>query len=133
MTQAIEAKYTYRKPEGMWGKIFSSHTFTPILERAEGIYLYDTEGKRYFDVSAGPMAIGVAHGDSRVNDAIARQLEKFAYCHPVLSNQPKAELCERLSRVAPKNLNTTYLAPGGGSDAIETAIKLARQYHLTQG
>ena len=44
-----------------------------------------------------------------------------------------AELCERLSRVAPGNLNTTFLSPVGGSDAIESALKLARQYHLTQG
>jgi hypothetical protein len=37
-------KYTYRKPEGMWDSVFSDHPFTPILDRAEGIYLYDTEG-----------------------------------------------------------------------------------------
>jgi putrescine aminotransferase len=133
MTDESAPPYAYREPEGMWGKIFSSHTFTPILDRAEGIYLYDTDGKRYFDVSGGPMAVNLPHGDSRVNEAIARQLEKFAFCHPVLSNRPKAELCERLSRVTPGNLNTTFLTPGGGSDAIESALKLARQYHLTQG
>ena len=133
MTDAGAPSYGYREPEGMWGKIFSSHTFTPILGRAEGIYLYDTEGRRYIDVSAGPMAIGIAHGDKRVNDAIAAQLEKFSYCHPVLSNRPQAELCERLSQVAPGSLNTTFLSPGGGSDAVETALKLARQYHITRG
>jgi adenosylmethionine-8-amino-7-oxononanoate aminotransferase len=79
------------------------------------------------------MAIGIAHGDKRVNEAIAAQLEKFAFCHPVLSNRPKAELCERLSGVAPGSLNTTFLTPGGGSDAVETALKVARQYHITQG
>ena len=79
------------------------------------------------------MAIGIAHGDKRINEAISAQLEKFSYCHPVFSNQPKAELCERLSQVAPGSLNTTFLSPGGGSDAVETALKIARQYHLTQG
>jgi adenosylmethionine-8-amino-7-oxononanoate aminotransferase len=133
MTDESAPRYSYRDAEGMWGKVFASHTFTPILERAEGIYLYDAEGRRYIDVSGGPMAIGIGHGDRRVNEAIARQLEKFAYCHPVLSNRPRAELCERLSRVAPGSLNTTFLTPGGGSDAVETALKLARQYHLTQG
>ncbi|MBI4765063.1 MAG: aspartate aminotransferase family protein [Deltaproteobacteria bacterium] len=79
------------------------------------------------------MAIGMAHGDKRINQAIGRQLDKFAYCHPMLSNQPRAELCQRLSRLAPGDLNTAYLSPGGGSDAIESAIKLARQYHLARG
>jgi len=126
-------RYTYRKPEGMWDNVFSDHPFTPILERAEGIYLYDTEGKQYFDVSGGPMAIGMGHNDKRIAAAMAQQLEKFAYCHPVLSNQPRARLCEQLSRVAPENLNTTFLTPGGGSDAVETALKIARQYHLARG
>ena len=50
MTEASTPKYGYRDSVGMWGKAFASHTFTPILERAEGIYLYDTDGKRYIDV-----------------------------------------------------------------------------------
>ena len=128
-----DGAYTYRKPEGMWDHVLSDHPFIPILDRAEGIYLYDTEGKRYFDVSGGPMAIGMAHNDKRIAAAMAQQLEKFAYCHPVLSNQPRAELCERLSQVAPAKLNTTFLTPGGGSDAVETALKIARQHHLARG
>ena len=72
-------KYTYRKPEGMWNHVFSDHPFTPILDRAEGIYLYDTEGKRYIDVSGGPMAIGMAHGDKRIRAAITKQLDKIAF------------------------------------------------------
>jgi adenosylmethionine-8-amino-7-oxononanoate aminotransferase len=125
--------YAYREAEGMWGKVFSSHPFTPILDRAEGIYLYDTDGKQYIDVSGGPMAVNLPHGDKRVNRAIADQLEKFAFCHPVLSNRPRAELCDRISRAAPGSLNTTYLSAGGGSDAVESAVKLARQHHLAQG
>lgn len=133
MTRGGSVEFGYREAEGMWGNIFSSHTFEPILDRAEGIYLYDTEGRRYIDVSGGPMAIGMAHGDKRINEAIMKQLDKFAYCHPMLSNRPKAELCAKLSRIAPGDLNTAYLSPGGGSDAIESAIKLARQYHLSMG
>ena len=51
MDNTAGGEYTYRKPEGMWGKVFSDHPFTPILDRAEGIYLYDTDGKKYIDVS----------------------------------------------------------------------------------
>ena len=127
-------KFDMRKPEGMWRKVFSSQrNWEPILDRAEGIYLYDTDGNRFIDVSGGPMAISMAHGDKRIITAMTQQLEKFAYCHPMLSNQPRAELCERLSRIAPGDLNTSYLSPGGGSDAVESAIKLARQYHLATG
>ena len=133
MVEASASEFGHRKPEGMWGNIFSNHPFEPILDRAEGIYLYDTEGRRYIDISGGPMAIGMAHGDERIIEAITEQLKKFAYCHPMLSNLPKAELCKRLSEIAPGDLNTSYLSPGGGSDAIESAIKIARQYHLARG
>jgi len=74
MTVTSLPPYSYRKNEGMWSKDLSSHSFEPILERAEGIYLFDTEGKRYIDVSGGPMACGTPHGDKRVNQAIADQL-----------------------------------------------------------
>ncbi len=128
-----KAPYSYQTHEGMWGQDLSGHSFEPILDRAEGIYLYDKDGKRYIDVSGGPMACGTPHGDKRVNQAVTDQMEKFAFCHPVLSNQPRAELCERISQITPWDLNTTFLTPGGGSDAVETALKLSRQYHLARG
>ncbi|MBW2367472.1 MAG: aspartate aminotransferase family protein [Deltaproteobacteria bacterium] len=128
-----QTTYNHRKPEGMWGSIFSSHTFEPILDRAEGIYLYDTDGNRYIDISGGPMAVGIGHGDKRVNEAIAKQLDKYAYCHPFLSDQSKAKLCAKLAEISPGDLNTAYLSAGGGSDAVESAIKIARQYHITTG
>ena len=127
-------KFDIRKPEGMWRKVFAStHAWEPIVDRAEGIYLYDTDGNRFIDASGGPMAMGMAHGDKRINAAISNQLEKFAYSHPTLSNIRKAELCERLSQITPGDLNTSFLSPGGGSDAIDSAIKLARQYHMVMG
>ena len=121
-----------RSPEGMWANVFSYHPFAPILDRAEGIYLYDTEGNRYIDASGGPLAINLGHGDRRVSDAIAKQAEKFAYCHPIFSNAIRAELCEKVARVTPGDLNTTYTVCGG-SEAVETAMKLARQYHMLTG
>ncbi|MFQ5873219.1 MAG: aminotransferase class III-fold pyridoxal phosphate-dependent enzyme, partial [Dehalococcoidia bacterium] len=132
MSTAKKDRPTLRKPDDIWERPFSYHPFTPVLERAEGIYLYDEDGNRYMDASGGPMAVNLGHGDRRVVEAITKQAEKFAYCHPVLSNRPRAELCERISQVAPGNLNTTFLA-SGGSEAVETAIKLARQYHVARG
>lgn len=121
-----------RMAEGMWKHVFGYHPFEAVLDRAEGLYLYDTEGNRYLDVSGGPIAMNMAHGDRRILDAIERQAEKYTYCHPVLSSEPRAQLCERIAQVTPGDLNTTYLV-SGGSEAVETAIKLARQYHLACG
>ena len=121
-----------RTDDGDWRHMFSYHAFAPVLERAEGIYLFDKEGNRYIDASGGPIAMNIAHGDRRVIEAITRQAEKYAYCHPALSNQPRAEVCARIGRLAPGNLNTTYLC-SGGSEAVETAIKIARQYHVARG
>jgi adenosylmethionine-8-amino-7-oxononanoate aminotransferase len=121
-----------RTADGDWKHLFSYHAFAPVLERAEGIYLYDSEGNRYIDASGGPIAMNIGHSDRRVVEAITRQAEKYAYCHPALSNQPRAEVCARIARLAPGTLNTTYLC-SGGSEAVETAIKIARQYHLARG
>lgn len=121
-----------RTPEGAWSTIFSYHPFEPVLARAEGIYLYDEDGKEYIDASGGPIAINLGHGDPRIAEAVAKQMEKYSYCHPVLSNRPRAELCEKLAEVMPPHLNTTYLV-SGGSEAVETAMKIARQYHVIMG
>jgi adenosylmethionine-8-amino-7-oxononanoate aminotransferase len=123
---------TPRVAEGDWKHVFSHHAFTPVLARAEGIYLYDTDGNRYIDASGGPIAMNIGHGDRRVIEAITQQAEKFTYCHPALSNQLRAEVCARIAGIAPGDLNTTYLV-SGGSEAVETAIKIARQYHLARG
>src|SRR5262245_8151476 len=132
MAREVDALPTVRPYEGIWRHEFASHPFTPVLERAEGIYLYDTEGRRYLDVTAGAFCVNIGHGDRRVLEAIARQAEKFTFCHHALSNRPKAELCARIAEVAPGDLDTTYLVTGG-SEAVETAIQLARPYHLACG
>ena len=132
MAAVGESRPGLRKPDGIWEKPFSYHPFTPVLDRAEGVYLYDEDGNRYMDASGGPMAVNLGHGDPRIIEAITKQAEKFSYVHPVLSNRPRAELCERISEKAPGTLNTTFLA-SGGSEAIETAIKLAHQYHTARG
>src|SRR5256712_1094759 len=132
MTTPEKAIPHQRAAEGDWRHMFSYHAFAPVLERAEGIYLYDTDGNRYIDASEGRREMTIAKGARRVIEAITRQAEKYAYCHPALSNQPRAEVCARIARLAPGNLNTTYLC-SGGSEAVETAIKIARQYHLARG
>jgi len=121
-----------RASEGVWSTLFSSHTFEPVLARAKGIHLYDEEGNEYIDASGGPIAVNLGHGDPRIAETVAKQMEQYSYCHPVMSNRSRAELCEKLADRLPPNLNTTYLVCGG-SEAVETAIKVARQYHVARG
>ena len=121
-----------RTLDGACSRILSYRPFEPVLERADGIYLYDTDGNRYIDASSGPCAANLGHGDKRVGEAIAKQLAKFAYCHPALSSQPRADLSERIAQVAPGSMNTSHLC-SGGSEAVEGAIKFARQYHVERG
>ena len=84
--------------------MFSYHAFAPVLERAEGIYLYDTEGNRYIDASGGPIAMNIAHGDRRVIEAHHPASREVRLLSPGLSNQPRAEVCARIARLAPGNL-----------------------------
>lgn len=117
---------------GKWGRMFSNHTFDITLARAEGIYLYDTAGNRYIDVSGGALGTSIGGSDRRVLDAMRQQAEKFTYVTPALANEPRATLCERIAGLMPGTLNTTYLV-SGGSEAVETAVKIARQYHVATG
>ncbi|MBW2061852.1 MAG: aminotransferase class III-fold pyridoxal phosphate-dependent enzyme [Deltaproteobacteria bacterium] len=86
MTSEIEEKFGPRKMEDMWSRVFSYHPYKPVLDRAEGIYLYDTDGNRYIDVSGGPIAVNLGHGDKRISRAVAEQMDKFSFCHPTLSS-----------------------------------------------
>ncbi|MBP0640221.1 aminotransferase class III-fold pyridoxal phosphate-dependent enzyme [Cupriavidus sp. AcVe19-6a] len=61
-------------PEGSWRHCFSHHPFDVELAYAEGVYLYDTKGKRYIDASGGPMSVNIGHGDARMKAALSEQL-----------------------------------------------------------
>lgn len=113
----------------------SHHVFTrnlhmdyPVIVRAEGIYLYDENGSRYLDACAGSLVANLGHGDRRVAARLAEQATTVAFTHGSrFLSQPAISLAERLARLTPGDLNRVYLV-SGGSEATETAIKLARQY-----
>ena len=120
------------RPEGDWRHVFSYHPMDVEIERAEGVYIYDREGNRYFDVSGGPMAVNLPHNHPRMKRAIALQLEDYAYTHPSFASPKRAEFCRLLAEITPADLDHTYLV-SGGSEAVETAIKLARQAQIAMG
>lgn len=120
------------EPHGVWSNVFSNHPLDVELARAEGIYLYDPDGERYIDATGGPMAVNIGHGDPRMIEAISTQLADYAYVHPYMANRKRAELCNAIAEIAPGDLNASFLV-SGGSEAVETAMKTARQYHMLTG
>ncbi len=100
----------------------------PVIARGEGCYVWDQHGKRYLDGLSGLFTVQAGHGRAELGQAAARQAETLGY-FPVWSfaHEPAIELATRLAALAPGDLNRVFLTPSGG-EAIDTAIKLSRQY-----
>jgi adenosylmethionine-8-amino-7-oxononanoate aminotransferase len=100
----------------------------PIITRGEGCYVWDLHGNRYLDGLSGLFTVQAGHGRAELGEAAARQAGKLGY-FPVWSfaHEPAIELAARLAALAPGDLNRVFLTPSGG-EAIDTAIKLSRQY-----
>jgi adenosylmethionine-8-amino-7-oxononanoate aminotransferase len=106
----------------------ASDWHVPIIDRGEGCYVYDDQGRRYLDGLSGLFTVQVGHGRGELAEAAAEQTRRLAY-FPLWSfaHAPAIVLAERLAAGAPGDLNRVFFTPSGG-DAVETAIKLARQY-----
>jgi adenosylmethionine-8-amino-7-oxononanoate aminotransferase len=105
----------------------------PVAVRGEGAYLFDRDGKRYLDASGGAAVSCLGHSDPAVIAAIQRQLEKLPFAHTsFFTNEPMEALADALIARAPKSFDKVYFV-SGGSEAIEAALKLARQYFVEKG
>ena len=105
----------------------------PVAVRGDGAYLVDREGRRYLDASGGAAVSCLGHSDAAVVTAIQQQLAKLPFAHTsFFSNEPMEALAEALIARAPAPLDKAYFVTGG-SEAIEAALKLARQYHVEKG
>ncbi|HEX6156886.1 MAG TPA: aspartate aminotransferase family protein [Burkholderiales bacterium] len=104
-----------------------------VAVRGEGAYLIDRDGKRYLDASGGAAVSCLGHSDAAVIQAIQRQLERLPFAHTsFFTNEPMEELADALIARAPKSFDKVYFV-SGGSEAIEAALKLARQYFVEKG
>lgn len=97
------------------------------IERAEGVYLYDRDGKRYLDFSSQLMSVNIGHGNPKIREAVVKQMDELCYVFPGAATKARGELGKKLAELAPPNLNKTFFTLGG-AEAIENAIKLARAY-----
>ncbi len=117
------------------GHIFPRHTkvLPPVVARGAGVYLYDESGRQYFDGSGGAAVSCLGHSDEKVRAAIRAQLDSVAFAHTsFFTSQPAEALADRLAENAPEGIERVYLV-SGGSEAVEAAIKLARQYFVEIG
>lgn len=97
------------------------------VERAEGVYFYDGNGKKYIDFSSQLMNVNIGHGNQRITEAVADQMRKVSYVFPGMVTEARGELGKMLAELTPGNLTKSFFTLGG-SEAIENAIKLARIY-----
>jgi adenosylmethionine-8-amino-7-oxononanoate aminotransferase len=105
----------------------------PVAVRGDGAYLVDREGKRYLDASGGAAVSCLGHSDRVVIEAIKAQLDKLPFAHTsFFSNEPMEALADELIRHSPKEFDRVYFV-SGGSEAVEAALKLARQFHVERG
>ena len=97
------------------------------IERAEGVYLYDRDGKRIIDFSSQLMNVNIGHGNKKVAEAVSQQMNEVSYVFPGAITKARGDLGKKLAEIAPGSLNKTFFTLGG-AEAIENAIKLARVY-----
>ncbi len=112
---------------------YDEHHAVPVIVRGEGCYVYDEHGKRYLDGLSALYCVNVGHGRAELADAAAAQMRQlpfytnWSYAHP-----PSIELAARIAGLAPGNLDRVFFT-SGGSEAVESAWKLAKAYHHAQG
>jgi len=111
----------------------SSRSAYPTVVAGDGAYLIDAQGKRYLDGSSGAAVSCLGHSDREVIDAIKQQLDRLPYAHTsFFTSEPMEALADTLVASAPEGLSRVYFT-SGGSEAIEAALKLARQYFVERG
>ncbi len=110
-----------------------THVDPPVAVGGEGVYIVDADGKRYLDASGGAAVSCLGHGHPKVVQAIKQQIDRIAYAHTAFfTTEPLESLADWLVARAPGRLDRAYFTCGG-SEAVEAAVKLARQYFIEIG
>ncbi len=123
-------EYGYPKGYVFYRKLMRTY---PLITHGEGIYLYDESGKRYIDGSGGALVVNVGHGQKEIVQKMSEQMGQVGYVHGTQFTTKSIEAYgEALGEILPKGLGKIYFL-SGGSESIEAAIKLARQYFLESG
>lgn len=112
---------------------YQSGSRRPMFDRSEGVYVWTRDGARYIDASSGAMVSNIGHSNPRVLAAMREQLERGTFAYRLhFESEPAERLATALARLSPPGHDRVFFA-SGGSEAVESAIKLARQYALARG
>lgn len=134
--EATQTPHIGDRPSGEGVQVFLAphgSTRLPRIARGEGIYMWDEAGRRYIDVSSGPVANNLGHGNVRVLAAMREQAEKVAFAFPgQFESAANEDLANLLTELAGPGLERAFFV-SGGSEAVESAVKLCRQYMLAKG
>ncbi len=105
----------------------------PEVSYAEGMYLYDTEGKKYMDFAAGIGVVNIGHGVKEVIDRMNEQARKVSYVYGgTFTSEARRNLADKIISMAPEGMDKVFLC-SGGSEAMESVMKIARQYQIEAG
>ena len=94
-------------------------------KRAQGVYVYDQDGKRYIDFSSQLMNVNIGHGHAKVKAAVLKQMDELSFVYPGMATEARAKLGKKLAEITPASLTKSFFTLGG-AEAVENAIKLAR-------
>ncbi len=126
----------HQSMENLWMPFTSNRDFKSdprIVARGEGVYLYTPEGKPIIDASSGLFCCAAGHSRPEIADAVHRQLATLAYTAPFqLGHELSFELARRLAQLTPQGMNRVFFV-NSGSEAVDTAIKIAMAYHYVRG
>lgn len=105
----------------------------PLITHGKGVYLFDKNGKKYIDGSGGPAVVNLGHGVKEIAEALKKSVLKFSYLYgSQFSTETMEDYAKELCSLAPGAFSRVFFV-SGGSEAVETAVKLARQYHYDAG
>jgi adenosylmethionine-8-amino-7-oxononanoate aminotransferase len=136
--QHASHSYSERARRNLWLQMsrmgsYSESNEIPIMVRGEGTWVYDANGTKYFDGLSGLFTNALGHGRTDIAAAAAEQISEMAFFPLWTYAHPKAiELAEKIASLTPGDLNRVFFTTGGG-EAVESAWKLARQYHRIRG
>ena len=104
-----------------------------VIEEGEGIYLTDANGQKYIDAMSGLWVVAVGHGRTELADVAREQMAKLGYANTfAYANKPAVDLASKIASVAPPSINKALFV-NSGAEAVETAIRMAKQYHYNNG
>src|SRR5215217_4619764 len=112
---------------------YDSRHEIPIISRGEGAYVWDEHGNRYLDGLSALFCCNAGHGRTEIGDAAKRQIEELGFFTNWSFAHPRAiELATKIAELAPGDLNRVFFT-SGGSEAVESAFKLVREFHKLRG